>query len=104
MSEKSIKKIELSKEFILSFEQSKEKLTSYGVEGFTIGEYIEFLQSTVQQEAIDEFLESKIPLKARLLTALEKGDESFLTDMQRLLEKQIRMKARKQNPKDSSDL
>lgn len=99
MSESVVKKIEVSMEFISAFEQARERLVHFGVDGFTLSEYIEFLQSSIQQEAIEEFIESKIPLKARLMTALESKDEVFMLEIQRLLDKQSRMRSRR--PKDA---
>lgn len=104
MSEKITKKVELSKSIIASFEQAKEKLFAAGVEGYSLGEYIDFLHSSVSTDDLIEHLESKIPLKARLLSAIETGNEELLLDMQRLLEKQNRTKPRKPIVKESIEV
>lgn len=101
MSKRIIKKLELSMEFLDSYESTKERLNRAEVNEFTISDYIDFLYQSVSAEQLEAFIDSKIPLRVKLLNALEIGDETLMSDLNKLLDKQARLKAKKNNTKDS---
>jgi len=93
-----LRKIEIPKKLIQSFEVVKDRIHGAGVLEYSLTDYMEFLEESITERKRNEHINSKIPLKARVLSAIENGNESLLLEIQRVLEKKESRKSRRGRP------
>lgn len=90
-----IKKVQLKKSFLDEFQNFNGRLKNLGANKIELDDYIQILRDGCQDEMFENYIEAHVPLKAKLMSALDdEEDLAFQEEIKRLLEKRDKRKSK----------